>query len=324
MAWTSVEDAGGGQWRVKGVLQGVLDTVPAAHAAGARVWFLTDGYAQTSAEPYTSNVTPRVKLPTYTSRKELPIASAVAMTEAITQRAWKPYPAASLKVDGSATAVNVTGNATVTWAIRDRLVQKDALTVVAQSAASVTAAPEHTYDLKVYIGGVLKRTVNITAAPFDTYDYTPAMRTADDANTAKLVKFGVVAKRGAFTSVERFTQEIFMLDAATPISVTTTTLADGLTETPYSQALVAADGSEPYTWDITSGTLPAGLSLSSAGIISGTPTVAGAQTFTVRVQGPIGNQATKALTITVAEISIRSVDGGDTRTTDAGDTRITE
>lgn len=324
MAWTSVEDAGSGQWHVKGVLQGVLDTVPATHAAGARVWFLTDGYAQTSAEPYTSNVTPRVKLPTYTSRKELPIASAVAMTETITQRAWKPYPAASLKVDGSATAVNVTGNATVTWAIRDRLVQKDALTVVAQSAASVTAAPEHTYDLKVYIGGVLKRTVNITAAPFDTYDYTTAMRTADDANTAKLVKFGVVAKRGAFTSVERFTQEIFMLDVATPISVTTTTLADGLTETPYSQALVAAGGSEPYTWDITSGTLPAGLSLSSAGIISGTPTVAGAQTFTVRVQGPIGNQATKALTLTVAEVSIRSVDGGDTRTTDAGDTRITE
>ncbi|MHA2644844.1 MAG: putative Ig domain-containing protein, partial [bacterium JZ-2024 1] len=44
---------------------------------------------------------------------------------------------------------------------------------------------------------------------------------------------------------------------------------------PYYFQLTASGGKPPYTWGAASGTLPPGLSLSSSGLISGTPTVSG-------------------------------------------------
>jgi hypothetical protein len=303
MAWTSVVSVGAGQYRVQGVLQGVLDTIPTTHSAGARVWFLTEGFGATSTEPYSSNVTVNVKLTPYSAQGELPLASATAVSQTVSQRAWKPYPAAKLLVDGSKTAVNVTGDATVTWAIRDRLVQIDDKVVVAQAAANVIATPEHTYDVKVYIGGVLKRTANITAAPFDTYTYTPAMRLADDADTTKLVQFGVIAKRGTFTSVERQSQLVFMLDAASPLNVTETSLPDAAPGVAYSFQLHATGGATPYAWTITSGLTAfnaAGFSMSSGGLITGTASIATALSITVQVEGPVGNTDTQVLVLTVS------------------------
>jgi hypothetical protein len=52
----------------------------------------------------------------------------------------------------------------------------------------------------------------------------------------------------------------------------------GTVGTSYSGAVAASGGIPPYTWTITSGTLPAGLSMNSAGAISGTPTAAGVGT----------------------------------------------
>jgi large repetitive protein len=56
------------------------------------------------------------------------------------------------------------------------------------------------------------------------------------------------------------------------IVVTTASLASGTVGTPYSQTLQASGGSAAYVWTVLSGTLPAGLTLSSAGSITGTPT----------------------------------------------------
>ena len=52
-------------------------------------------------------------------------------------------------------------------------------------------------------------------------------------------------------------------------------LANGVQYVRYSSSLVASGGITPYTWALASGTLPAGLTLSSSGVISGTPTAAG-------------------------------------------------
>jgi hypothetical protein len=68
-----------------------------------------------------------------------------------------------------------------------------------------------------------------------------------------------------------------------PLSITTTSLTAGAIGVPYSASLAASGGVPPYTWSITSGTLPAGLSLSSSGLISGTPTNQETQSFTVQV-----------------------------------------
>ena len=63
---------------------------------------------------------------------------------------------------------------------------------------------------------------------------------------------------------------------STPLSITTTSLSQGQTGVAYSATLSATGGTSPYSWSIKSGNLPAGLSLSSAGAISGTPSAAGA------------------------------------------------
>jgi hypothetical protein len=88
--------------------------------------------------------------------------------------------------------------------------------------------------------------------------------------------------------------------AIPPLIVTTSTLFDGYLTSVYSQTLAATGGTLSYTWSITSGTLPAGLSLNSAtGVISGTPTATGSATFTVQVNDAGGTTAARSLTITV-------------------------
>jgi hypothetical protein len=91
-------------------------------------------------------------------------------------------------------------------------------------------------------------------------------------------------------------------------SITTTTLPDGTVNTAYSQTLAASGGSGTYTaWAISSGSLPAGLSLaSSTGIISGTPTASGASSFTVQITDSNGASATQSLSINIDAASTTS------------------
>jgi hypothetical protein len=60
--------------------------------------------------------------------------------------------------------------------------------------------------------------------------------------------------------------------AAVTLAVSTSTLPAGTIGTSYSQTLAATGGTTPYTWSKTTGSLPAGFTLSTAGVISGTPT----------------------------------------------------
>ena len=53
--------------------------------------------------------------------------------------------------------------------------------------------------------------------------------------------------------------------------------------TPYAQSLSATAGTPPFTFALTGGALPAGLALSPAGAITGTPTNAGTSLFTVQI-----------------------------------------
>src|SRR5205814_1938796 len=58
-------------------------------------------------------------------------------------------------------------------------------------------------------------------------------------------------------------------------------------------------GTSPVTWTLSSGTLPAGLTLSAAGVLSGTPITAGTSTFTVSCMDAAGAATTKVLTLTI-------------------------
>src|SRR5262245_56977961 len=86
-----------------------------------------------------------------------------------------------------------------------------------------------------------------------------------------------------------------------PLSITTVSpLPSGTTGAAYSQTLAATGGTPQYTWSVTSGTPPAGLTLSAAGVISGTPTTLGTANFTVQVRDSASRTATKAFAISVS------------------------
>jgi hypothetical protein len=88
------------------------------------------------------------------------------------------------------------------------------------------------------------------------------------------------------------------------LSVTTLSLPGGSVGGSYSAALAATGGATPYTWSIATGSLPSGLTLApSSGAISGTPTAAGASSFTARVTDAGSQTATAILTITVSAAS---------------------
>ena len=91
-----------------------------------------------------------------------------------------------------------------------------------------------------------------------------------------------------------------------------TPLPNGCTSQAYSAPAPAVDSGKnytqtavidatPFTWTVDSGTLPPGLSLSSGGAITGTPTAAGTYNFTMKLVDSTGLIATQAQTITIAD-----------------------
>lgn len=87
-----------------------------------------------------------------------------------------------------------------------------------------------------------------------------------------------------------------------PPNITTTTLPGGTVGQPYNQTLQATGGILTLTWTLSGGSLPAMLSLSPAGVISGTPTNAGTANFTVKVTDTLNQSDTQDLSITVSAV----------------------
>lgn len=78
-------------------------------------------------------------------------------------------------------------------------------------------------------------------------------------------------------------------------------LPNGEQNAPYNYTVVlnVNGGSPPFTFSITGGALPAGLTMSAAGVISGTPTAVGAPSVTIKVADSIGATTSKQYTLTI-------------------------
>ena len=97
---------------------------------------------------------------------------------------------------------------------------------------------------------------------------------------------------------------------------------------PYSATLAASGGNPPYTWSVSSGALPAGLHLSTAGVISGTPTAKTTSDFTVKVVDThttthTQQTATKALSIKIAQAPPAMTKVSPASRSGAGGTKVT-
>ena len=85
-----------------------------------------------------------------------------------------------------------------------------------------------------------------------------------------------------------------------PPVITTTTLPGGTVGQAYNQTLQVTGGIGILTWTLSGGSLPAMLSLSPAGVISGTPTNDGNRNFTVTVRDTLNQSDTQDLSIDVS------------------------
>jgi hypothetical protein len=92
----------------------------------------------------------------------------------------------------------------------------------------------------------------------------------------------------------------FTITPAQILITTSSPLTSGQVTVAYSASLAATGGTAPYTWTVSAGALPGGLSLSSAGLVSGTPTAAGTFNFTAKITDSAGRTATAPLQITIA------------------------
>ena len=151
-------------------------------------------------------------------------------------------------------------------------------------------------------------TLQMEATPRDADGYALQGRTVTWSTGASGVATvngtGLVTAQGVGTTTITAASQGISASAAITVhailQVTTATLAQGSTGAAYEQTLAATGGDGVFTWAVSSGALPAGLSLEgSTGRITGVPVAAGTTDFTVQVTSGDGQSATRALSVTI-------------------------
>jgi len=99
---------------------------------------------------------------------------------------------------------------------------------------------------------------------------------------------------------------VISFDAPEPLSITTSSLPNGIILNPYSRTLERSGGIAPFNWTISGGALPNGLTINNAtGNISGTPTLSGTFSFTAKVTDVALSEAFKSLSIITESLPVR-------------------
>jgi Putative Ig domain len=202
-------------------------------------------------------------------------------------------------------------------------------TGTAHAASSVTAASDHTASASAKaVSPLAVVTTYLSPAPAQTsykgqlaatggtkpYSWSIESGTLPTGLTLNS-STGAITGKPSWTGTFDFTAEVTDSEA-TPVSatqaesitvtaptlaVTTTSLPGATDGVSYSQKLAATGGISPYTWALSAGSLPEGLTLKPDGTITGKPKTSGTFTFTAEVadsDSPF-ETATASLSITV-------------------------
>ena len=141
-----------------------------------------------------------------------------------------------------------------------------------------------------------------------TWSLTGALPTGVTFNTATGELSGTPTQTGSFPVTVTATDangcsgavSVTLTVNCPTITIGPASLPNGTTGTTYpATQLTQAGGTLPITWDLASGTLPTGLSLSGSGLVSGTPTAAGSFNFTARATDANGCSGTLAYSVNI-------------------------
>lgn len=207
MAFESFSVNGAGNYVFTNVWRGLLDTVPQAFTAGARVYFFSYGDAR-GTTAFVGGTTAYAKLIPRSGQGTLDLASATLLSRVITRRAVRPYPPGYFRINGSftTTIVPTSGDVALAWAFRDRTRQAS---VIAQNDTSITGFEGGAVaTLKIYKGdGTLLRTVNniITG----TYTYLNTDEMADNGGVlADALTFVLYTTRDGVGSMQAWVRTV--------------------------------------------------------------------------------------------------------------------
>lgn len=176
------------------------------------------------------------------------------------------------------------------------------------SGTSCTVTPTDNGEILVLLLDAEASTDTFTATGDETY--TLGMTQAADPNCSLWSANAPAAGTATTATITDsagpsviYQTLLAMFAPSTPTIVVTLTTPNGFTGVAYTGSATATGGTAPYTYAVTSGSLPPGLSLSSAGVISGTPTAAGTFTFTVTATDAGAFTGSASGSITINDIS---------------------
>jgi Putative Ig domain len=325
-------------WSItQGSLPAGLTLVPATgliagrpSVAGTASFTVQVGDAENPAATASANLSITVTVnPLTVTTAALPAATAdvsysakLAVSGGIAPYTWSVTQGslpAGLKLDPSTGAISgkptAPGTASFTVTVGDA--ENPAATASANLSITVTAAPLVITTTSVLPSGTAGAPYSVKlAASGGLTPYTWSIASGSLPAGLKLhAATGVISGTPVSGGASTFTAQVsdaenppatrsatFSLGIeATTLQVTTATVPGALTGEPYSATLAASGGVAPYTWSLSSGSLPAGLTLDpSTGTITGTPAAPGTSPFTVAVTDSSNPAEFAAETLTIA------------------------
>ncbi|MEN1942648.1 hypothetical protein WCE55_02150 [Luteimonas sp. MJ293] len=132
--------------------RGCGDTVPQLHFAGSRMWFLVDDVAVDASE-YSEGESVDVKMLTNSGSQQLPLGAAPSYSVTFASRQARPYPPGRIRINELAAPVLLSGELSMTWAHRDRLLQADQL--FDQEASNIGPEAGVTVSVRTFLDSVL-------------------------------------------------------------------------------------------------------------------------------------------------------------------------
>jgi large repetitive protein len=265
----------------------------------------------------TANITLVIAGPPSVTTSSLPAgkvgtaySQALAVSGGVSPYTWSII-AGSLPGGLTLSAGTITGTPTTAGTFSFTVLVKDSVNIAATASLSlgVTAAAPAITTTALTGGEVSVAYSQVVAVSGGTAPYTWSITTGALPGGLTL-NAGTIA--GTPTAAGTFNFTVQVADSASvtataslsivivPIPIiSTTSLPNGQVGTAYSQTLAATGGASPFTWSLSSGTLPAGLTLNANGTVTGTPTTAGTSSFAVRVTDGAGVAITATLSITI-------------------------
>jgi hypothetical protein len=308
---------------------GIIGGTPSAAGTSSFTVGVTDRLLASTAKALSITIAPALTITTSSPLPAGMMGKAYAVTLAASggtppygnwQIATGALPG-GLTLDTASGTISGTPNTSGTFGFIAQV--SDSLTVTTTKAFSLTINPALTITTASLATGVVGTSYSQPlaasggASPYSWSVTAGALPGGITLNASTGLLSGAPAAAGSFPFTAQVADSAaatatkgFVLTVVAAVTITNASpLPSGAVSNPYAVTLVAAGGTAPYTWSITAGALPAGLTLNATtGVISGMPYSAGFASFTARVADSLAAAATKALSITIASaLSITTV-----------------